>query len=146
MQNGSARNFACYRRKMTRIASVATALPENVYSQSDITAELASLIPHDAGKRAVLERVHGASGIATRHTALPLERYRNLGTFGETNDIFIEVATDLAEKALAEALERAGLTARDVDFIMFTSDAWPGRPGLHAFTTTWSGIRTTSAC
>ena len=132
MQNGSARNFACYRRKMTRIASVATALPENVYSQSDITAELASLIPHDAGKRAVLERVHGASGIATRHTALPLERYRNLGTFGETNDIFIEVATDLAQQALAEALERAGLTARDVDFIMFTSVTGISVPSIDA--------------
>jgi len=48
--------------------------------------------------------MHAASGIGTRHTALPLERYRDLGTFRQSNDIFIEVATDLAE-----ALARNGL-------------------------------------
>ena len=69
----------------------------------------------------VIERLHAATGIETRHTALPLERYRDLGSFGDTNDVFIEVATDLAERALRVALDDAGLTPGDVDYVLFTS-------------------------
>ena len=53
--------------------------------------------------------MHASSGIATRHTALPLEAYRDLGDFRHANDLFIEVATDLAERALRTALADAGL-------------------------------------
>lgn len=63
-----------------------------------------------------------SSGIGTRHTALPLERYRDLGDFRQANDTFIEVATDLAERALLRtALADVYLEAPDVDFVMFTS-------------------------
>ena len=72
---------------MSRIAAVAPVLPDYSYTQAEITAELAPLISAAPGKRAVLERMHAASGIGRRHTALPLERYRELGTFRESNDL-----------------------------------------------------------
>ena len=106
---------------MSRIAAVAPVLPDYSYTQAEITAELAPLISTAPGKRAVLERMHAASGIGRRHTALPLERYRELGTFRESNDLFISCATDLAERALGTALAAAGLEPPDVDFVMFTS-------------------------
>ncbi|CAN5172734.1 3-oxoacyl-[acyl-carrier-protein] synthase III C-terminal domain-containing protein [soil metagenome] len=126
---------------MSRIAAVAPVLPEHSYTQEQITRELAPLISPVPGRRAVLERMHAASGIGTRHTALPLERYRDLGTFRESNDIFIEVATDLAERALRTALAEAGLEAPDVDFVMFTSVTGIAAPSVDALLVSRLGLR-----
>src|ERR1700761_4214176 len=106
---------------MSRIAAVVPAVPEYSYSQAEITAELVPLITHGTAHRAVLERVHGNSGIATRYTALPFDQNRNLGSFRAPNETFIRVATDLTERALREALDAAGLTPGDIDFVLFTS-------------------------
>ncbi len=126
---------------MSRIAAVAPVLPAHVYTQAEITAELAPLISAVPARRAVLERMHAASGIATRHTALPLERYRTLGTFRESNDLFIEVATDLAERALREALAAVGLEPPDVDYVMFTSVTGIAAPSVDALLVSRLGLR-----
>ena len=75
---------------MTRIAAVAPVVPDYCYTQAEITAAVAPMLASDKSHRAVLERVHANSRIATRYTALPLERYSNLGSFTRTNEIFIE--------------------------------------------------------
>ncbi len=126
---------------MTRIAAVAPVVPDHRYSQAEITAELAPLITHQDSHRVVLERMHANSGILTRHTALPLERYRDLGSFRETNEIFIQVATDLAEKALSTALEAAGIRADEVDFILFTSVTGLSAPSVDALLISRLGLR-----
>lgn len=126
---------------MSRIAAVAPVLPAHVYTQAEITAELAPLISAVPARRAVLERMHAASGIGTRHTALPLERYRTLGTFRESNDLFIEVATDLAERALREALAAVGLEPPDVDYVMFTSVTGIAAPSVDALLVSRLGLR-----
>ena len=126
---------------MSRIAAVAPVLPPFVYTQGEITNELAPLISSVPSRRAVLERMHAASGIGTRHTALPIERYRDLGTFRESNDIFIQVATDLAEQALRSALDSAGLEAPDVDFVMFTSVTGIAAPSIDALLVSRLGLR-----
>ncbi|MDJ0333661.1 3-oxoacyl-[acyl-carrier-protein] synthase III C-terminal domain-containing protein [Salinibacterium sp. G-O1] len=126
---------------MTRIAAVAPVLPAYEYTQAEITAELAPLITSAPGPRAVLERMHAASGIGTRFTALPIERYRSLGSFRETNDIFIEVATELAERALRAALAGCGLEAQDVDFVMFTSVTGISAPSIDALLVQRLGLR-----
>lgn len=126
---------------MSRVAAVAPVLPAFAYTQAEITAELAPLISTVPGKRAVLERMHASSGIATRHTALPLERYRDLGDFRQANDTFIEVATDLAERALRTALADAGLEAPDVDFVMFTSVTGISAPSVDALLVSRLGLR-----
>lgn len=126
---------------MSRIAAVAPVLPAFAYTQAEITAELAPLISTVPARRAVLERMHAASGIGTRHTALPLERYRDLGTFRQSNDLFIQVATDLAEQALRAALAAAGLEAPDVDFVMFTSVTGISAPSIDALLVSRLGLR-----
>jgi len=126
---------------MSRIAAVAPVLPPFVYTQGEITNALAPLISSAPARRAVLERMHAASGIGTRHTALPIERYRDLGTFRESNDIFIRVATDLAEEALRSALHSAGLEAPDVDFVMFTSVTGIAAPSIDALLVSRLGLR-----
>jgi alkylresorcinol/alkylpyrone synthase len=126
---------------MTRIVAVAPVLPHYVYTQAEITRELAPLISTVPARRAVLERMHAASGIATRHTALPIERYRDLGTFRESNDLFIEIATDLAEQALRTALAESGLEPPDVDFVMFTSVTGIAAPSVDALLVSRLGLR-----
>ena len=126
---------------MSRIAAVAPVLPAYAYTQAEITAELAPLISAVPARRAVLERMHAASGIATRHTALPLERYRDLGDFRASNDLFIQVATDLAERALREALAAVGLEPPDVDYVMFTSVTGISAPSVDALLVSRLGLR-----
>jgi alkylresorcinol/alkylpyrone synthase len=126
---------------MSRIVAVAPALPEHSYAQSDITAELSGLITHDATKRAVLERFHAASGIGTRHTVLPLERYRDLHSFGDANDIWIREGTALATRAVAAALATAGLQPEDVDYLFFTSVTGIAAPSIDARLVPSLGLR-----
>jgi alkylresorcinol/alkylpyrone synthase len=126
---------------MSRIVAVAPALPEHSYAQSDITAELSGLITHDATKRAVLERFHAASGIGTRYTALPLEQYRDLQSFGAANDIWIREGTALASRAVAAALATAGLSAEDVDYLFFTSVTGLAAPSIDARLVPSLGLR-----
>jgi alkylresorcinol/alkylpyrone synthase len=126
---------------MTRIAAVAPVLPPHVYTQAEITRELAPLISPDPSRRAVLERMHAGSGIGTRHTALPIEAYRDLGGFKAANDVFIQVGTNLAELALRNALDQAGLSPQDVDFVLFTSVTGIAAPSIDALLVPRMGLR-----
>ncbi|MGV8876613.1 MAG: type III polyketide synthase [Rhodoglobus sp.] len=126
---------------MSRVAAVAPVVPEHSYSQAEITAELAPLLAVNPSHHAVIARMHGASGIERRHTALPLERYRHLGDFRDSNNEFIRVATDLLERALNTALADAGLTATDVDFVMFTSVTGVSAPSIDALLMPLVGLR-----
>ncbi len=69
----------------------------------------------------MLARFHAGSGIGHRHTVLPLEQYRDLHSFGESNDLWISEGTDLAARAVSAALDAAGLVAAEVDYLLFTS-------------------------
>jgi alkylresorcinol/alkylpyrone synthase len=126
---------------MSRIAAVEPVVPDFCYTQAEITAEVSALLAHEGSRRAVLERVHGNSGIDTRYTALPLERYRHLGSFRETNETFVRVATDLTARALSAALERAGLEPKDVDFILFTSVTGVSAPSVDGLLIARLGLR-----
>lgn len=126
---------------MSRIAAVAPVVPEHSYSQAEITAELAPLLAGSPSHHAVIERMHGASGIQRRHTALPIERYRDLGSFRESNNEFIRVATDLLDRALTTALADAGLAPSDVDYVMFTSVTGVSAPSVDALLIPRLGLR-----
>lgn len=126
---------------MSRIAAVAPVLPPHSYTQAEITAELAPLIAPSPSRRALLERMHASSRIGIRHTALPLERYRELASFGEANDVFIEVATELGEQAVRTALADAGLGPRDVDFILFTTVTGVAAPSIDGLLVSRLGFR-----
>ena len=115
---------------MSRILAVAPALPDHAYAQAEITAMLGDLITTDDRQRAVLERFHSSSGIARRHTALPIERYRDLGSFDEANDIWIREGTALAARAVSGALASAGLAPADVDYLFFTSVTGVAAPSI----------------
>ena len=126
---------------MPQIVAVAPVLPENVHEQHEITAELGARLAGDRAARSVLERVHAASGIKTRHLALPLDRYRDLDSFSETNALFIELALPLVERAVSTALREAGLRVDEVDHLFFTTVTGVQAPSLDALLATSMGFR-----
>ena len=117
---------------MSRILAVTPVLPEYSYSQAEIAAVLGEVITTDRNQRAVLERFHAGSGISRRYTTLPIERYRELASFEEANDIWIREGTTLATRAVSGALAASGLVPSDVDFLFFTSVTGVSAPSLDA--------------
>src|SRR5919202_2106530 len=98
---------------MSTVAGVRAVLPGHVHRQEEITARLGELVlgrhAERSEKVALLNRVHGAAGVRTRHTVLPLDAYADLGGFGGANDVFIDEGVQLGARAVASALDAAGL-------------------------------------
>jgi len=126
---------------MTTIAGVRGVLPEHRYRQQDITDAIADwCLPSDRD-RALLHRFHQNAQVQTRHTVVPLERYRELTDFGASNDVFIEHGTALGARAVTEALAAAGLAAADVDLILFTTVTGVVVPSLDVLIAPIVGLR-----
>jgi len=140
---GAARARHGYGPVMTTIAGVVGVVPDHVHAQEDITRVFGEVVlGTQTERRPLLERVHASAGVDTRHLALPLEDYADLGDFGAINDVFIEVGLDLAERAARKALAAAGLTPSDVDVIMSVSVTGLATPSLDARLVPRLGLRT----
>jgi len=127
---------------MSRLLAVGPVLPGVAHPQSEITETIGPLLTSSPAKRAVLRRLHESCGVRTRHTALALDEYAALTSFGLANDHFIRVGTDLAEEACRTALDAAGLRPEDVDFLLFTSVTGIAAPSIDAQLVTRLGLRT----
>jgi len=129
------------------LLAAATALPLHRYPQRQITEAFTDLMVGGgqrspspggadersmAGLRSAIARTHAATTVEWRHLALPLADYEKLEDFGAANDAFLREAPPLAARAVALALERAGLTARDVDLVVSTTVTGVAAPSLDA--------------
>ncbi|HEU4333430.1 MAG TPA: 3-oxoacyl-[acyl-carrier-protein] synthase III C-terminal domain-containing protein [Candidatus Eisenbacteria bacterium] len=129
-----------------RLLSLATAVPPHVIRQGDakrLIEALFSAAPGSAGDpegggaggRADWARLysvfdHGA--IETRRSCMPLEWYAEPHGFRERNDRYLEHAVGLSAEASLRALERGGLSPRDVDHIVFVSSTGLATPSVDA--------------
>ncbi|MEU3823242.1 3-oxoacyl-[acyl-carrier-protein] synthase III C-terminal domain-containing protein [Streptomyces sp. NPDC030392] len=126
---------------MTRIAAVHGVLAPHRHRQRDLTDMVArACLPAGADRRA-LDRLHAGALVETRHTALPLHRYGELADFGAVNDAYISAAVDLGTRALAGALDAAGMSPRDVDLVLFTSVTGIAAPSVDARVAGRLGLR-----
>ena len=126
---------------MARIAALAPVLPEHAYAQSEITAAIAPLLSSDPRRLATIARIHAATGIQTRHLALPLDQYAGLTSFTVANDTFVREGTSLAAQACEEALAAAGLDAQDVDYLLVTTITGIATPSLDVLLVERLGLR-----
>ncbi|MFF4275665.1 type III polyketide synthase [Streptomyces sp. NPDC001536] len=117
---------------MTRIAAVHGVLAPHRRTQSEITDMVARTCLPQGGDRRVLDRLHRSAKVHSRHITLPLEQYGELDGFGAANDVFVAAATDLGAKAVRDALRMAGLSAADVDLLIFTSVTGIAIPSIDA--------------
>jgi alkylresorcinol/alkylpyrone synthase len=126
---------------MSHLVAVRGVLPGHVYGQAEVTAAFADVLGSTGSDRALLERLHANAGVSRRHLSLPLERYRQLADFGEANDAFIRVGSELGRQAVEEALAAAGLAPVDVDVIVSTTITGLAVPSLEARVAADIGLR-----
>lgn len=126
---------------MAVIKSLGTALPGNTHTQAEVTKALAKKLTKSSSQQVVLDRVHSATGVKQRHFPLPIDEYLELEDFSQANELFAEHALPLAEDAIKRALNQAGLEAKDVDLIFFTTVTGIGAPSLDALIASRMGFR-----
>lgn len=117
---------------MTSLAAVHTVLPAHRYPQDKITEAFAAHVLDGSDGVELVRRIHSNTRVASRYLALPLDRYRDIDSFTQANEVYLDVAEDLAVRAVEGALERAAVTAREVDVVFSTTVTGLGVPSLEA--------------
>lgn len=124
-----------------KIAATGTAFPVHWYDQRTLTEYLVAAFGEARlGDR--LRSLHANSCIDGRHLALPLEAYAGLTDFTARNAAWLTAALELGERAVRTALDRAGLTAADVDAIFFSTVTGLASPSVDARLCNRLGFRT----
>jgi len=85
---------------MPRIESIATALPPNRFTQTQIRDAMAQVVRGDRAMERLLP-VFDRTGVETRYFARPLEWYARGPSFEERNDAYTECGVELAERAVS---------------------------------------------
>jgi alkylresorcinol/alkylpyrone synthase len=114
------------------IAGVATAYPPYKYDQQTLLPALQRHWVSRIDDPAFMQRLQARVGVETRYLALPLDQYYSLNTFGQANDHWIRVGTELGQQALCHALSRAGLSTSDLGAVFFTSITGISSPSIDA--------------
>ena len=123
-----------------RIGAVAGALPKHHYDQDALITGFVRYWGKQHHNPDRLVRLHQAVQVGGRHLALPMEDYPNL-TFGEANNAFIRVGTDLGAEAIEQALQQVGLDPQDIDVIFTTTVTGVATPSLDARLVNRLGLR-----
>ena len=114
------------------LVSLATALPPHVARQEDARGLAARLFPETVAGDPRLLQVFENARIEKRHVCMPLEWYGQEHSFAEKNDLYVRHAVRLAGEVTERALERAGLSPRDVDHVVFVSTTGLATPSVDA--------------
>lgn len=117
---------------MPTIRSVATAVPPYAVPQ-DVVREMARA--HFASAFHDIDRympVFRHAKIDQRYFAAPPEWFMTPRSFKECNDLFIQVATGLAEQSARSCLASAGVDPAEVDHLVFVSTTGLAAPSLDA--------------
>jgi alkylresorcinol/alkylpyrone synthase len=124
----------------------------NTTPSASIAAVAIEFPPHQVGQREALsgltglggpqfDRFGAAAGVEKRRIALPLSRYSQLSGFTESNDIFIETALELGERALLSAFDAAKVKPAGIDIVFSTTVTGLAVPTLEARLATRIGLR-----
>ena len=108
--------------------------------------------PHQVGQREALsgltgfggpqfDRFGASAGVEKRRIAMPLADYGTLRGFTEANDIFIETALELGERAILASLDAANIEPHEVDVVFSTTVTGLAVPTLEARLASRLGLR-----
>ncbi len=123
------------------LLSVGTAAPRHRYEQDELIAAFKAFWSAKHHNTARVDQLHKAVRVGGRNLALPMERYPELRGFGDANDAFIEVGTEVGEQAVRRALDAVGLAPTDVDVIFFTTVTGVAVPSIDARLVNRLGMR-----
>ena len=102
-----------------RIASAASAFPKHYYSQKFLLEQLQEYWGDRLRNPQLLARLHRNVTVEGRYLALPTEKYYDITTWGQANDVWIQVAQELGEQALCRALHHAGIESHRIRRFVF---------------------------
>jgi alkylresorcinol/alkylpyrone synthase len=114
------------------IRAVGRALPPHYAAQEQLISAFRELWAKKHFNLERLEELHRAVNVSGRFLALPIDEYRPLVSFQQRNDAWVRSAVDLGEKVVRQALEKAGLTPRDVDHVFFVTVTGLSVPSIEA--------------
>ncbi len=115
-----------------KIASVASALPPHFYDQETLVERLEKEWQVRHFNSARLRKLHENVLVGGRHLALPIEQYDQLGTFGKSNDAWIEVALELGARAVDAAIDASGVPRERIGSLMTVSVTGLAVPSIDA--------------
>jgi alkylresorcinol/alkylpyrone synthase len=115
-----------------RISSAASAFPKHYYPQAFLLEQLKEYWGDSLRNPQTLARLHRNVAVEGRHLAMPAEKYNGMTSWGQANDVWIEVAQELGEQALCRALHHAGLDASQLGALFFTSVTGISSPSIDA--------------
>lgn len=117
---------------LAKIRSVGTAVPPHALRQEDIKETVAALFSSHMQHIERLLPVFEHSCINNRYLSRPLEWYGEAHSFSEANEVYAEVALQLAEEASRQAIDRAGIALGDIGMVIFVSSTGIVTPTLDA--------------
>jgi alkylresorcinol/alkylpyrone synthase len=114
------------------VCGTATALPPHRYGQRELAEIARQMLPERDVEPRVLERFFRRVGVEQRFLSLPAHEYASLGGLKRRNDAWLATALPLAETAVSEALEDAGIGADDVGAFFSTTITGIAVPSIEA--------------
>jgi alkylresorcinol/alkylpyrone synthase len=114
------------------LLSLATAVPSHVVEQQEAKARAREAF---GGKKALFDRLSGVfdnAGIARRHIVAPQDWYMSAHGWHDRNAVYLEAAEGMFIEAASAAIEKAGLTPREIDGVVTVSTTGIATPSLEA--------------
>jgi alkylresorcinol/alkylpyrone synthase len=123
-----------------RILSASSALPPHYYPQQVLLDTFSLHWGERLGRLDVLNKLHHATGVDGRYLVMPAGDYAEMKTWGEFNNVWIREAQTLGEQALSCALQRAGLSPKDLGAIYFVSVTGVASPSIDSMLVNRMGL------
>ncbi len=114
------------------ILGLATAVPDQVLDQASVAEVGRALFSDRTSDFGRLLPVYDNAGIEKRHSCMPLEWYLRPSDWKARNDLYLQHALDLLDRAAHDCLYRAGLAPEEVDSVVTVSTTGVATPSLDA--------------
>ncbi len=118
--------------KNPRILSVGTALPPHRIRQEEVKDFARGMF---GGAHRDFERllpIFDNVNVESRYFCVPMDWFNEDHTFAEKNDLYLEHALELSEKASRRALDSAGVEPSEIGAVFFVSTTGLATPSLDA--------------
>lgn len=117
---------------MTSIFSIGTALPDYPYSIEDLENVGLQWLGDNPDQLALFRRFVTSSKVSNRHFIMPPQEILALRGMEHRTELFERCAAPLGAQALGSALQKKGISAGDLDTLVFTSCTCPSIPSVDA--------------
>ena len=123
------------------LCSLAIAVPDHLIRQSEAVAVATALFADKLNGFRRLASVFDNAGIRERYSARPLSWFYEPHGWAERMEAFADGASKLFVDVANRAINQAGMTARDVDCVVFVSTTGFSTPSIEARVATRMGFR-----